>query len=347
MILFLIGIIGGHRVVTAREEFEPQKQTEDLQREATILGFSEPEQIVRYMLSALFEGDQDKILRGCPIDERSLGVSVAKIIEREEKFTTDLTIAPSADYSSYVPLASTELARSYIDKSENYIAKLRNMSGASLKRIDFVRPAEQMEDEYKIKVLETNADWGTELIVEMMAQLEYAGKNYMTTFTLSCYDGYWKIFAFESELAGVTGDNPVQKITEEEYLNLAGEKSLKDYEKYIDKKILIDEKTEAKADDKVAPEDELLAANYFVANQANGKTPQETIEKFTLYLQKKISQGVEFFDMSVEENEMESQIRQQEKYAKQIKRLCYSLMKSDFPENKMTCQISIKREMKL
>ena len=91
----LVGIIFLYKLEVRREYVDPGIVTEDMARESTVDGFEEPEESVRYMISALQKEDLDMGLRGFPIDEKILGLNVGKELDSLGEFSTNITYMPS------------------------------------------------------------------------------------------------------------------------------------------------------------------------------------------------------------------------------------------------------------
>ena len=81
VIFCLILLILGMRWQAKKEESEVLNVTESLQKESEITSFSEEEEAVLYMLSALKKNDLDMALRGCAIDETALQINFVKTAE--------------------------------------------------------------------------------------------------------------------------------------------------------------------------------------------------------------------------------------------------------------------------
>ena len=94
---------------------EPAIMTEQMERSNTTDGFTEPYDMVSYMIDALKNDDLDKGLRGFPIDEKLLGINVGMIIDSLNEFSTNITYMPS-QWSQFVPISSAEITGDYVQQ---------------------------------------------------------------------------------------------------------------------------------------------------------------------------------------------------------------------------------------
>ncbi len=328
-IILLILIIVGYREFQAKEAFNPQYTTEKQNREATIDGFTEPNQIIEYIMTAVQEQDLDKFLRGCAIDEVALKSNMEKFIEKKGVFGIYTALAPSMNYNFYFPLASSELTNYYSEIFESMITNLEEPKQMKIDGIHFVLPSSENESEYKLMMQRETEMWGAEAICEMYAEYTVDQKSYATQFTLINYYGYWKLFGISSESLG----SGIYELENQDISDKVEDGKEKEYNKYL--KGLYEEKYEKleETDNINDIKNELLIPNYFLLNTVYGETPREVIEKFTLYLEKGDLMSAMAYGGVSEEKKLAKIIEDQNSFAVQIKSVLYSIL-----------EISIERE---
>lgn len=322
LLILLVLIILVYRKKQENETFDPQFLSEDLQREDTLEGFSDPGELIKYLSAAAREKDEDKFLRGCAIDELSLQMDVTKLINREGTFSVS-TPVPAKAYRTYFPIASSEITEYY---NHTYEIMKDQLSG-SLVEADYVRPGDQLKDDYKIAMQEQAEIIGADAICEVYGSYEKDGHNYLMGFTLGQYFGYWKMLSATSELAGIE-EGSIES-DETKMVQLKGsENDGKKLTEYLQS--FVDE--DAEIEKEKYTEEALLPANYFWAAPHYGKTTQETIEKFILYIQKDdissaMSFGSRLDEFLSQENPDNSEIlKAQGLFAGQIKNLYLGLL---------------------
>ena len=102
VIFCLILLILGMRWQAKKEESEVLNVTESLQKESEITSFSEEEEAVLYMLSALKKNDLDMALRGCAIDETALQINFVKTAEDAAYRSAGSNIRLFVLFSAYI-----------------------------------------------------------------------------------------------------------------------------------------------------------------------------------------------------------------------------------------------------
>lgn len=113
-VCILVGIIFLYKLEARGKYVDPGIVTEDMARENTVDGFTEPEDTVKYMISALQKKDLDMGLRGFPIDEKILGINVGKELDSLGEFSTNITYMPS-EWREFVPVSSSEITKDYTE----------------------------------------------------------------------------------------------------------------------------------------------------------------------------------------------------------------------------------------
>lgn len=305
------------------EIFDPQFISEDLQRKDTLEGFADPGELIKYLSAAAKEKDEDKFLRGCAIDELSLQMDVTKLINYEGTFSIH-TPMPARAYRTYFPIASSELTESY----NNTYAIIKEHLGGTLVEIGYVRPEDQLKDNYKITMQEQAEIIGADAICEVYGLYEKDGQNYLMGFTLVQYYGYWKMLSATSKLAGIGEEGNIESDETRISQLKDSQNEGKQLNKYLQS--FVDEDTEIQ--EEKYTEGALLPANYFWVAPKYEQTAQETIEKFILYIQKAdissaMSFGSRLDEFLNQENPDNSEVlKEQGIFAGQIKNLYLGLL---------------------
>lgn len=331
MIFILLLIVVGYRKHQDSRIFEEKYLSESIARKSTVEGFTNPEDLVKYLLYAVSEGDSDKFLRGCAIDEITMNMDTEEFIESTGEFDVKTTCLPARFYTVYAPLVSMEWADKYAQIYEKFIQQreLKNPVDLEIKEIGFVNPEKQLENSYKVLTQKKAETWGASTFCEMYALYKTENKEYITFFTLAEYFGYWKLFSLESELAGTDADSLIYEDT-----NIikglktkdGSEEELREYfesfkEKNTDKEI---KETKWK-------KNALLPANCLLINTVYGNSPEEVIEDFVLLLQKQMPASAMAYASRLEqllaENKSELKIIQsQREFASQLQNFYYGLL---------------------
>ena len=168
---------------------------------------------------------------------------------------------------------------------------------------------------------------GADAICEVYGLYRKDSHNYLMGFTLGQYYGYWKLLSATSELAGIEEGNIESDETRIEQLK-GSENEGNQLSKYLQS--FVDE--DAEIEEKKYTEEALLPANYFLVAPHYGKTAQEAVEKFILYIQKDdissaMSFGSRLDEFLNQENTDNSEIlKEQGIFAGQIKNLYLGLL---------------------
>lgn len=322
LLIILVLVILIYRKNQENGIFDPQFISEDLQRENTLDGFADPGELIKYLSAAVEEKDEDKFLRGCAIDELSLQMDVTKLIDYEGTFSIH-TPMPAKAYRTYFPITSCEITDYY----NNIYETIKNQLDGSIVEVNYVRPADQLKDDYKITMQEQAEIIGADAICEVYGLYRKDSHNYLMGFTLGQYYGYWKLLSATSELAGIEEGNIESDETRIEQLK-GSENEGNQLSKYLQS--FVDEDTEIQ--EEKYTEGALLPANYFWVAPKYEQKAQETIEKFILYIQKAdissaMSFGSRLDEFLNQENSDNSEVlKEQGIFAGQIKNLYLGLL---------------------
>lgn len=300
--------------------------SEKLARPQTVEGFEDPRDATRYLLEAMIREDEDMALRVFPIDEKCLYMNPLELLISNDNNLLDTILLPSSLYGNYFPVCSAEITAEYMENLTQYENVFSNWNDVVIKEICYPQPDAQISNQAKIEWEKINTEWGSDASCEVMALLEKDGKEFVTAFTLSNYDGYWKVFSFNSEFAGISDTNLVEEISADGFNNLkknGKQNTIKNYWSEEVKEVEVD---------KIDFDDEelLLSPNYFLTNKAFAENPEMLIKDFTKYIQKEETDTAlcYFYGEENDENQMSisSKLAEQRNAAYQIKYLYSSIL---------------------
>lgn len=335
LIFLLAGIVLFYREHQQSQKVESTITTKELEKEFTIDGFKEPGDLVQYFLEGINKKDIDTALRSCAIDERTLHFNLVELINYKKSFSIDMYTAP-ANYVEYQPLISSELAGRYGFQIEALMKELGNSKKYEIEEIVPIKPEIQLKSDYLLEMKEESSRWGADQQCEYMAHIKNEEKDLIVTFTLSQNYDIWKIAELGSELAGTTSAQAVLNFTEEIYRELKGNIEEKQFWKKVKEKNADTEDEEVvEKEEKANPKKDVLPPNYFIVNAAYGKTPQDTIQKFVLEIQKKDFTAAMCYGEINEEGQTHTsyeQIQRQSDFAGQMKRFFYNFMGITYKE---------------
>ena len=199
LIIIVMGLVLEIKLDERKSAIEATVVTQDMGRGATIDGFATGKDTVRYLISALREGDLDKALRAFPIDETILRSNTAKIIDIEKQFSSEFC-PPSATYAQYVPAASSEIAGQYAEEISSLLAET-NWGDTELIDVRILLPEQQLTGQYQRKMLELSECQGADVMCEMVAGVTDGKNLYMLPLTVAKYGESWKVFRMEAVIS--------------------------------------------------------------------------------------------------------------------------------------------------
>ncbi len=333
-VVFVIGIMAGYQYFQSDDGIDPKYINEDLEQEWNVDSINDPILLTEYFLSGLKQDDLDKMLRGCAIDERLMNVSVHEQIRTKEIFYTDLTIAPSGNWGTYNEMSSGELTFEYVQSIQKLKDVFPSPDKIKIKSVDLANPDQQLQMVYQEEIQDTLAVWGGDLLCEVLCLLEYEGQSYVVGITLNHYGDWWKVFEIGGRLSQTNVDRPARQITEEEYEELKGTMSLKQYFRILKKENVSFEILLDKKENKKNPDALLLPPNYFILNPLKEENPKQTIKNFVLNIQKSNLCKAMAYCMTVPMEELDRTtpqiLEKQAEIAKELKRYCYDFLGVNF-----------------
>ena len=292
------------------------------------------------MIKAAQTGDLDMALRGFPIDEIGLSIDTEKIIEAKDAFANEATVAPSARYEVYFPITSAELTGKYTEEFSKFSDMLNEKKLVEVKSIDYLKPDAQIKSDYQLNSRTLCDIYGAEQCCEVSALLSDGQEFYMMSCIVAKYNDYWKILSLSSGLSGTTSEKFFIPVTYDNYQSMCNEKVQLEllWKKELSQtKIEEIEEKEKNEKEIISKNGALLPPNYFVVNQAYGKTPRELMEKFTIYIQRKdmtsmLNYG--YMDEIGNENHTSKEILiAQKDFAIQLKKFYFDLLRNKSGEN--------------
>ena len=330
-VCILVGIIFLYKLEVRREYVDPGIVTEDMARESTVDGFKEPEESVRYMISALQKEDLDMGLRGFPIDEKILGINVGEALDFLGEFSTNITYMPS-EWREFVPVSSSEITKDYTEIFRSLESQFAGKN-VTVEAVRALMPQKQMGTQYHRNSQQICQIWGADSRIEALAKLTVDGADYALPVTLFRYDDFWKTDSFEASLLEESG---IFSCDSEKYDELTDEKeeeALKEFLEDSDKE-KSREQTEEE-EEEILPEEALLPANYVLYNTVFSQTPEKAIENFILSMQKNdLSSMMIYTDLYGEEDPLSQDLAEilirQGEVAEQIQTFYYYLMGNEF-----------------
>ncbi len=342
LIAILIGGLVIYKYWMERQVGESTIIPEDLAREQTIEQFQDPEDLLRYIMSALQKKDLDLFLRACAVDERLLANPFYETINKSEMFGYDMGLPPSADYEEYRALSSIELAKYYTDKFEEFQKYFADLSVSEISSVGILHPEEQMSSDILYESSKICGSWGADAAVKMAVLIKSQDKEFMVTFTVTKYYGYWKVFDFGSVFPEDGTNSFIEEITKKEFDSITEQKDILGYLEELSKKLNTEETTEEQAEKEEIkdPEKEILPPNYFIVGSSFGKDEKDTIQKFLLALQKKdVTKALSYCNIDAQAEDLNSVnaevIQLQERFAKQLTYLYYGLLGEEYsPESR-------------
>ncbi|MBA4699317.1 MAG: hypothetical protein H2212_07755 [Ruminococcus sp.] len=336
--LLVVVLVGGlivQKYWTQRQNTQSIIFPDNLARQGTIEQFQNPEDLIEYTITALKNQDLDLVLRACAIDEKLLGNPFYATLDKEQKFGYDMVLPPSADYEEYRPLSSMMLTKYYTEQYIKIQGQLKNQKDIKLKKVGILYSNTQLSSETLSEIIEFCSDWGAGASIQMAALLGTAQGDYMISFTVTNYYGYWKIFDFRAEMAEMKTGQFLKKISLEEYDTAVDSTDILSFTREMKDAMsdseVVEKETQELIEDIEHPEKEVLPANYFIVGSSYGKTQEDAIEKFILALQRK--NPVEALSYCNVDNATKQpnmvtseRINAQADYAKQISYLYYGLL---------------------
>lgn len=329
-ICILVLIIFLYKLEARRNYVDPGIITEDMARTNTVDGFTEPEDTVRYMISALQKKDLDMGLRGFPIDEKILGINVGEELDSLGEFSTNITYMPS-QWREFVPVSSSEITKDYTEIFSSLEAQFAGKD-VTVEYVRALMPQKQMETQYHRNSQQICEIWGANSRIEVLAKLKIDGKDYALPVTLFRYGLFWKIDNFESSLLE-KNKSSVFSCDNQEYDELTDENGEKELKEFLEDKE--EQQEDIEKEENIIPEEAMLPGNYVVYNTVFTENPEDAIDNFAMCIQKNdLSSMMVYMDLYGEKDpsnqDLADILNRQGEVAEQIQTFYYYLMGNDF-----------------
>jgi len=207
--------------------------------------FKAPEDAVTYYLQALIQGDLEKMLHACALDEMSTHFKFDAEIDRLKAFAPVQSMAP-ADYPMFAQINKAQITSQLLSQVKIFTYSLLSSQDFSMGNIftkydaakaatfaagvdpkqlaeivvkKIATPNEKlMKNDKMVATMTANAQiYGADEATERMALIAFKGKFYIAGFTLLRYGDSWKIQSAYSVFAGTTPVGAASKTTEAEF----------------------------------------------------------------------------------------------------------------------------------
>jgi len=256
MIAALLGFLVVHQKKEDRENVIAQVETAEQIRQETLEGYEEPEELIKYMLCQIQNGDMDLALRGCAIQSTSEVFQLQPYIEFTESYTP-LEILPPTEGESkaYTDISQMRLAGYYaqwLDKCEEVLGPIHNLCLLEIKE-DVPENPDGMYYQNRSSICEI---LGARKVYEALIYVKIDGEIKELRWTLVRHKKYWRVLLF----------NPLEKYTEEQ-------PDIRNSNQIFEEEADLEFNTE-----------DILPVNYVVLNRNSEDDPKELIQSFFLYL---------------------------------------------------------------
>lgn len=257
VICLLFCIIGFYEFLEQRRAVEPLAEWEEA-REATLEGYEEPEELLKYMVYQLQNSRLEAALRGCAIQDLADYFSLDYYIQYLERFEGADLLPPSDTGSpAYQTIAKAELAYDYSTAVRRILKAGQETGQLMLLGIeeDVPENPDGMYYQNRQKVCEI---LGARSVSEYIVYLGTGTQTYELRCTLARYRRFWKVLTFH-----LLEDLGIEEVDlRESAENPGAEISLADYSEAV------------------------LPQNYDILNDCAEDDIEYLIERFFLYLQR-------------------------------------------------------------
>ena len=181
----------GNALAGEKGESEVLNVTESLQKESEITSFSEEEEAVLYMLSAL-----KKTTLIWHLEDVQLMRQLCRSILKDSRGLPGMQLidlpAPTSDYSYYFPLTSAEMTKAYIEQFEELSTEI-----PEIETLEVLEIAEKKEKEREEQLAECLA---AQEVSELEIYVKCGEQSYRLGFTAVRYEKNWKIHSLKEGL---------------------------------------------------------------------------------------------------------------------------------------------------
>lgn len=283
---------------------------EELAEEDDLKGYEEPEETVAYLMAHIMDGDLEKALRSCAIDDLAKYFNMSLYLQYGEDFVwLDMIPPADSDDEAYCNISRLRLASDYGHKIQECIDQLS--SGKELKIYDIaVDEPENPDGKYYERLSSIEEILGARDVCECIVYMSVDDIPLELHLSLARYKRFWKVILFspmdQYKMDGlyiIEGD----KVAEEaEIMNLS------DYQK------------------------ETLPLNYLLINSRSEEDIDQMIYNYCIYLQRgDILSALTYYDFGNGGEEPQFSLElldRQEEAARELQLLYYQMLlwKTDF-----------------
>lgn len=240
------------------QNVNPQSEVQAELQEGTLEGYEEEEDLIAYMLYQIQNQNLDYALRGCAVQDLAEYFSMTYYIQYTEQYP-DLSLIPPADYGSpaYEAISVSRLSWDYTQKLENAFQVLSGLGKLELLDVEEDVP-ENPDGKYYERQNQICDILGARSIREMKITFQTDRGPMEMKWSLARYKRHWKLLLF----------NTLAEYQREDMnLTASDMESMKPLETNI-------------------KDTDVLPCNYYFVNDCSGKTPEELVNAFLLYLQR-------------------------------------------------------------
>ncbi len=206
--------------------------------------FKTPEDAVTAYMQGVAQGDVNKILQACAVDEMSRNFKFDLYIDRLRAFSPVLAPAPS-DYPLYVDLNKAQMTAQIssqvkilsfsllsteqvdtgitimmdIDGARNFIKAVdpKKLSQLDVKKIATPNKTVMSSTKYQDNATKLAKVYGADESTERVALFSFEQNFYYVGFTILRYGQNWKISSQTSPLSGISSTGAPAKTTEQDF----------------------------------------------------------------------------------------------------------------------------------
>lgn len=274
-----LAVLIAYQACNSVYEGDPYVVTKDMERKATVEGYSTPEEVVEYVVYQIHQGDLDLALRGCAIQEVAEYFSLQGYGEILDKFPYTQTLAP-ADYDNraYIEINQARMTAIYSDMLEQCMGIFGDGYDLEILGIRADIP-ENADGFYYQDIRDIGTVSGARDACNVIVDMCVDGVQRQMTITVAKYRKYWKILQFS------------------EYKNnLCIEPQISEYVAETEN-ILLPIPWEDM-------EGQILSCNYQVADSRKEKNIEAMVRKIFIYLQRgEIWKVLAYYDLYDQKSE--------------------------------------------
>lgn len=282
-----------------RQEVTARVETIEQQRQETISGYEEPEDLIRYMLYQIQNGEQELALRGCAVHSLAEGFNLQAYIEYTENYHPMEMLPPANwDSAAYIAISDMRLAGIYSEWLN--ICEEQLGTGHTVQLFGMEEDIPENPDGKYYESRQSISDiLGARSVKEMVIYVTIDGEPKELHWTLTRHGKYWRVLLFSmlDEFGTEVLDIRPSKQKMDEPQDYACE--------------------------------EILPVNYGVLNENGEDDPETTIRRFFIYLTREdvwsAASYIHFYDRGGELHTTADFLEKQADLAKRIQYFYYQM----------------------